>query len=227
MEARRISDASFTLTGSLPPALLEAAKALEPTVSGAKLEWLFTEVHFGIVRFPPSSRAPRIVAALAGLEEQRVILRMRNSNPHTPHVIVAMPRAVPLDVLEFRLRDELDLPVWLEELPFQHARIVRGQDRALATMVKPLQGSMFVRTPHGALLGIFASPEAVSACEQENPRLVFSPFKSPWSDVAVVATPDECPDLLTFNRETVSRIASLIRDRLERLKWRLAGGRSL
>jgi peptide chain release factor 3 len=133
----------------------------------------FSPEHFARLRAKDPSRRKQFIQGVSQLVEEGTVQQFTvPGQEQTP--ILGVVGQLQFEVLEHRLKSEYNVEVYLDLLPFQHARWAEGEEATAAAFEDRGYGASVV-DQDGKLVVLFKSDWALSVAERDFPKVAFHP----------------------------------------------------
>jgi peptide chain release factor 3 len=131
----------------------------------------FSPEHFARLRAKDPSKRKQFITGLSQLVEEGTVQQFTVTGVEQVPVLGVVGQ-LQFDVLVHRLRDEYNVEVLLDALPYQHARWVTG---ATSDDIEGKGYGACVKDIDGNLVALFKSDWALGVVQRDFPKAEFSP----------------------------------------------------
>ncbi|MEA4954982.1 MAG: peptide chain release factor 3 [Pseudoflavonifractor sp.] len=144
----------------------------------------FAPEHFRRVRPLDTMKRKQFLKGAEQIAQEGAIQMFKAPYTGMEEIIVGVVGTLQFDVLEYRLKGEYNVDIFMEALPYEYLRWITTDDGELAREEDLVLGTdtKLVEDFKGRQLLLFGSQWAVNWTSERNPRLTFSEFSTPQED---------------------------------------------
>ncbi len=135
----------------------------------------FAPEHFSLVRQKDTMKRKQFVKGIEQIAQEGGIQIFRQLGGGMEEIIVGAVGVLQFEVLEYRLKNEYNVDIRLERLPYAHIRWIEHSDAPI-TQLDLTSDSKRVEDLHGRGLLLFTSYWNIGWAEEHNKGLVLSEF---------------------------------------------------
>ena len=137
----------------------------------------FAPEHFARITQVDTMKRKQFVKGMEQIAQEGAIQIFRDLGAGMEEVIVGVVGVLQLEVLEYRLNNEYNVDIRMENLPYEHIRwILNPPDELDPKTLDLTSDSRCIEDLKGNRLLIFASPWSINWAENHNPALKLSEF---------------------------------------------------
>ena len=149
--------------------------------SGATLQFAgiptFAPEHFARVTQVDTMKRKQFVKGMEQIAQEGAIQIFRDLGSGMEEVIVGVVGVLQLEVLEYRLRNEYNVDIRMQTLPYEHLRwIMNDPDELDPKTLDLTSDTRCIEDLKGNHLLLFGSPWSINWAEQHNEQLKLSEF---------------------------------------------------
>ncbi|MCC8123627.1 MAG: peptide chain release factor 3 [Oscillospiraceae bacterium] len=139
----------------------------------------FAPEHFRRVRSVDTMKRKQFLKGMEQIAQEGAIQIFKTPYSGMEEVIVGVVGTLQFDVLEYRLKSEYNVDLYIEGLPYEYLRRIRTEDGAPVREDDLILGSdtRLVEDYKGNQLLLFGSQWAINWTQERNPKLTFSAFE--------------------------------------------------
>ena len=144
----------------------------------------FAPEHFRRVRPLDTMKRKQFLKGAEQIAQEGAIQMFKAPYTGMEEIIVGVVGTLQFDVLEYRLKNEYGVDVFMEGLPYEYLRWITTADGEPAKEEDLILGTdtKLVEDFHGRQLLLFGSQWAVNWTGERNPGLTFSEFSTPMEE---------------------------------------------
>lgn len=144
----------------------------------------FAPEHFRRVRPLDTMKRKQFLKGAEQIAQEGAIQMFKAPYTGMEEIIVGVVGTLQFDVLEYRLKSEYNVDIFMEGLPYEYLRWITTDDGEPAKEEDLVLGTdtKLVEDFKGRQLLLFGSQWAVNWTQERNPKLTFSEFSTPRED---------------------------------------------
>ena len=136
----------------------------------------FAPEHFARVRQVDTMKRKQFVKGIEQIAQEGAIQIFQEFNTGLEEIIVGVVGVLQFDVLKYRLENEYNVEIRLENLPYEHIRWVENKEDVDLTKIVGTSDMKKVKDMKGNPLLLFVNSWSVGMTLDRNPGLVLSEF---------------------------------------------------
>jgi len=136
----------------------------------------FAPEHFARVRQVDTMKRKQFVKGIEQIAQEGAIQIFQEFNTGLEEIIVGVVGVLQFDVLKYRLENEYNVEIRLENLPYEHIRWVENKEDVDLTKIVGTSDMKKVKDMKGNPLLLFVNAWSVGMTLDRNPGLVLSEF---------------------------------------------------
>jgi peptide chain release factor 3 len=137
----------------------------------------FTPEHFAVLRCPDTGRRKQFDRGMKQLVEEGAIQVFHDPKAVRREPILAAVGELQFDVVRFRLESEYNAPSEIRWLSYKTTRWIAAAPEQMRTLNLPY-GAVLVKDQLGCDAVLFGSHWEVGRCQDDNPKINFSPIRT-------------------------------------------------
>ena len=150
------------------------------TAPGMKFEYegipTFAPEHFARVRQVDTMKRKQFVKGINQIAQEGAIQIFQEFNTGMEEIIVGVVGVLQFDVLKYRLENEYNVEIRLENLPYEHIRWIANKEEVDVAKIVGTSDMKKVTDLKGNPLLLFVNAWSVGMTEDRNPDLVLTEF---------------------------------------------------
>ena len=179
-QERHIVDEAYAgdIIGVFDPGIFSIGDTLT-TAKPFKFEGIptFAPEHFARVTQVDTMKRKQFVKGMEQIAQEGAIQIFRDLGSGMEEVIVGVVGVLQLEVLEYRLRNEYNVDIRMQTLPYEHLRwIMNDPDELDPKTLDLTSDTRCIEDLKGNHLLLFGSPWSINWAEQHNEQLKLSEF---------------------------------------------------
>lgn len=135
----------------------------------------FAPEHFAKVRQVDTMKRKQFIKGIEQIAQEGAIQIFQEYNTGMEEIIVGVVGVLQFDVLKFRLENEYNVEIRLENLPYEHIRWITNKEIDVASL-SVTSDTKKIKDLKGNPLLIFAHPWSIKTVEERNEGLELSEF---------------------------------------------------
>ena len=135
----------------------------------------FAPEHFAKVRQVDTMKRKQFIKGIEQIAQEGAIQIFQEFNTGMEEIIVGVVGVLQFDVLKFRLENEYNVEIRLENLPYEHIRWITNKEIDVASL-SVTSDTKKIKDLKGNPLLIFAHPWSIKTVEERNEGLELSEF---------------------------------------------------
>ena len=137
----------------------------------------FAPEHFARVTQVDTMKRKQFVKGMEQIAQEGAIQIFRDLGSGMEEVIVGVVGVLQLEVLEYRLKNEYNVDIRMQQLPYEHLRwVLNDPDELDIKHLDVTSDTRAIEDMKGNPLLLFGSPWSINWAEQHNPDLKLSEF---------------------------------------------------
>ena len=136
----------------------------------------FAPEHFARVRQVDTMKRKQFVKGINQIAQEGAIQIFQEFQTGMEEIIVGVVGVLQFDVLKYRLENEYNVDIILENLPYEHIRWIANKEEVDVSKLSGTSDMKKVTDLKGNPLLLFVNPWSVSMTEDRNPGLILSEF---------------------------------------------------
>ena len=135
----------------------------------------FAPEHFSLVRQVDTMKRKQFIKGTTQIAQEGAIQIFQEIGGGMEEVIVGVVGTLQFDVLEYRLKNEYNVDIRMEGLPYQYIRWIENEDLDPKTL-NLTSDTKRIQDVRGRYLLLFTNSWNINWAEEHNPDLVLSEF---------------------------------------------------
>jgi peptide chain release factor 3 len=179
-QERKIVEEAYAgdIIGVFDPGIFSIGDTL--TTSADKFEFegipTFAPEHFARVRQVDTMKRKQFVKGITQIAQEGAIQIFQENNSGMEEIIVGVVGVLQFDVLKYRLENEYNVEIRLENLPYEHIRWIDNKDEVDFDKLSGTSDMKKIRDLKGNPLLLFINSWSVGMTLDRNEGLVLSEF---------------------------------------------------
>ena len=179
-ESRKIIEEAYAgdIIGVFDPGIFSIGDTL--CASGEKFAFegipTFAPEHFARVRQMDTMKRKQFVKGITEIAQEGAIQIFQEFNTGMEEIIVGVVGVLQFEVLTYRLKNEYNVEVKLDQLPFEFIRWVENPEEVDVSKIQGTSDMKRIRDLKGNPLLLFINSWSVGMVEERNPGLKLSEF---------------------------------------------------
>ena len=179
-DERKIVDEAYAgdIIGIFDPGIFSIGDTL--CESDEKIEFVgiptFAPEHFARVRQIDTMKRKQFVKGIEQIAQEGAIQIFRETSGGMEEIIVGAVGVLQFDVLTFRLKNEYNVEVALDQLPYEYIRWITNWEEIDLDAIQGTSDMKMIQDMKGNPLLLFAHEWSVGMVEERNPKLKLSEF---------------------------------------------------
>ena len=136
----------------------------------------FAPEHFARVRQVDTMKRKQFVKGVMQIAQEGAIQIFQEFNSGLEEIIVGVVGVLQFDVLKYRLENEYNVEIRLENLPYEHIRWIENKDEIDLARLTGTSDMKKVKDMKGNPLLLFINSWSIGMTQERNPGLVLSEF---------------------------------------------------
>ena len=136
----------------------------------------FAPEHFARVRQEDTMKRKQFVKGINQIAQEGAIQIFQEFNTGMEEIIVGVVGVLQFDVLKYRLENEYNVEIRLENLPYEHIRWIANKEEVDVAKITGTSDMKKVTDLKGNPLLLFVNAWSVGMTEDRNPNLVLTEF---------------------------------------------------
>ena len=136
----------------------------------------FAPEHFARVRQIDTMKRKQFVKGIEQIAQEGAIQIFQEMNSGMEEIIVGAVGVLQFEVLTFRLKNEYNVEVALDQLPYEHIRWIRNWHEIDPESIQGTSDMKRIRDLRGNPLLLFAHEWSVGMVKERNPKLILDEF---------------------------------------------------
>lgn len=136
----------------------------------------FAPEHFARVRLLDTMKRKQFVKGITQIAHEGAIQIFQELFGNMEEIIVGVVGVLQFDVLKFRLENEYNVEIRLENLPYEHIRWIANKDKVDVDSITGTSDMKKVTDLKGNPLLLFVNPWSVGMTQDRNPDLILTEF---------------------------------------------------
>ncbi len=136
----------------------------------------FAPEHFARVRQLDTMKRKQFVKGIQQIAQEGAIQIFQEFNTGLEEIIVGVVGVLQFDVLKYRLENEYNVEIRLENLPYEHIRWIENKEEVDVTKIVGTSDMKKVKDMKGNPLLLFVNPWSVGMTLDRNKGLILSEF---------------------------------------------------
>ena len=136
----------------------------------------FAPEHFARVRQVDTMKRKQFVKGINQIAQEGAIQIFQEFNTGMEEIIVGVVGVLQFDVLKYRLENEYNVEIRLENLPYEHIRWIANKEEVDVAKITGTSDMKKVTDLKGNPLLLFVNAWSVGMTEDRNPNLVLTEF---------------------------------------------------
>ena len=136
----------------------------------------FAPEHFARVRLLDTMKRKQFVKGITQIAHEGAIQIFQELFGNMEEIIVGVVGVLQFDVLKFRLENEYNVEIRLENLPYEHIRWIANKDKVDVESITGTSDMKKVTDLKGNPLLLFVNPWSVGMTQDRNPDLILTEF---------------------------------------------------
>ena len=136
----------------------------------------FAPEHFARVRQVDTMKRKQFVKGVEQIAQEGAIQIFQEFNTGLEEIIVGVVGVLQFDVLKYRLENEYNVEIRLENLPYEHIRWIANKDEIQVDKIVGTSDMKKVTDLKGNPLLLFINAWSVGMTEDRNPDLILTEF---------------------------------------------------
>ena len=178
-QERHIVDEAYAgdLIGVFDPGIFSIGDTLT-TAKPFKFEGIptFAPEHFARVRQVDTMKRKQFMKGMQQIAQEGAIQIFQEFNTGMEEIIVGVVGVLQFDVLKYRLENEYNVEIRLENLPYEHIRWIANKEEVDVAKIVGTSDMKKVTDLKGNPLLLFVNAWSVGMTEDRNPDLVLTEF---------------------------------------------------
>ena len=177
---RKILDTAYggDIIGVFDPGIFSIGDTL--TVSSKKFNYegipTFAPEHFAMVRQVDTMKRKQFMKGITQIAQEGAIQVFQEFNTGMEEIIVGVVGVLQFEVLKYRLENEYNVEIRMDQLPFEHIRWIENKDEVDVAKLTGTSDMKKVKDMKGNPLLLFVNPWSVGMTLDRNKGLVLSEF---------------------------------------------------
>ena len=179
-ESRKIIEEAYAgdIIGVFDPGIFSIGDTL--CASGEKFAFegipTFAPEHFARVRQMDTMKRKQFIKGINQIAQEGAIQIFQEFNTGMEEIIVGVVGVLQFEVLTYRLKNEYNVEVKLDQLPFEFIRWVENPEEVDVSKIQGTSDMKRIRDLKGNPLLLFINSWSVGMVEERNPGLKLSEF---------------------------------------------------
>ncbi|SCH32354.1 Peptide chain release factor 3 [uncultured Blautia sp.] len=179
-ESRHVVDEAYAgdIIGVFDPGIFSIGDTI--CVPGKKFAFegipTFAPEHFARVRLLDTMKRKQFVKGITQIAHEGAIQIFQELFGNMEEIIVGVVGVLQFDVLKFRLENEYNVEIRLENLPYEHIRWIANKDKVDVDSITGTSDMKKVTDLKGNPLLLFVNPWSVGMTQDRNPDLILTEF---------------------------------------------------
>lgn len=179
-EARHVVDEAYAgdIIGVFDPGIFSIGDTICTPGKTFAFEGIptFAPEHFARVRQLDTMKRKQFVKGISQIAQEGAIQIFQELNGGMEEIIVGVVGVLQFDVLKFRLENEYNVDIRLENLPYEHIRWIANKEEVDVAKISGTSDMKKVMDLKGNPLLLFVNPWSVGMTEDRNPGLILTEF---------------------------------------------------
>lgn len=179
-ESRHVVDEAYAgdIIGVFDPGIFSIGDTI--CAPGKKFEFegipTFAPEHFARVRLLDTMKRKQFVKGINQIAQEGAIQIFQELYGNMEEIIVGVVGVLQFDVLKFRLENEYNVEIRLENLPYEHIRWIANKDEVKVDKIVGTSDMKKVTDLKGNPLLLFVNAWSVGMTQDRNPDLILTEF---------------------------------------------------
>ena len=179
-DERKIVEEAYAgdIIGIFDPGIFSIGDTLTTAKEKFRFEGIptFAPEHFARVRLIDSMKRKQFVKGVTQIAQEGAIQIFQEYKGGMEEIIVGVVGVLQFDVLKFRLENEYNVDIRLENLPYEHIRWIENKDEVDVDNLTGTSDMKKVTDLKGNPLLLFVNSWSVGMTEDRNPGLILTEF---------------------------------------------------
>ena len=179
-DERKIVEKAYAgdIIGIFDPGIFSIGDTLELSNKKFSYEGIptFAPEHFARVRQVDTMKRKQFVKGISQIAQEGAIQIFQEYNTGMEEIIVGVVGVLQFDVLKYRLENEYNVEIRLENLPYEHIRWIANKNEVNVDTIVGTSDMKKVTDLKGNPLLLFVNAWSVGMTEDRNPDLVLTEF---------------------------------------------------
>ena len=136
----------------------------------------FAPEHFARVRQVDTMKRKQFVKGIEQIAQEGAIQIFQELNSGLEEIIVGVVGVLQFDVLKYRLQNEYNVEIRLENLPYEHIRWIANKNEVDVAKLTGTSDMKKVKDMKGNPLLLFINSWSIGMTQERNPGLVMTEF---------------------------------------------------
>lgn len=179
-ESRKIIEEAYAgdIIGVFDPGIFSIGDTLCSSNEKFQFEGIptFAPEHFARVRQMDTMKRKQFIKGISQIAQEGAIQIFQEFNTGMEEIIVGVVGVLQFEVLTYRLKNEYNVEVKLEQLPFEYIRWVVNPEEVDVARIQGTSDMKRICDLKGSPLLLFINSWSVGMVEERNPKLKLSEF---------------------------------------------------
>ena len=179
-QERKIVEEAYAgdIIGIFDPGIFSIGDTLTTAKEKFRFEGIptFAPEHFARVRLIDSMKRKQFVKGVTQIAQEGAIQIFQEFNTGMEEIIVGVVGVLQFDVLKYRLENEYNVEIRLENLPYEYIRWIANKEQVDVAKISGTSDMKKVTDLKGNPLLLFVNAWSVGMVEDRNPDLVLAEF---------------------------------------------------
>ncbi len=179
-ESRKIIEEAYAgdIIGVFDPGIFSIGDTLCSSSEKFQFEGIptFAPEHFARVRQADTMKRKQFIKGISQIAQEGAIQIFQEFNTGMEEIIVGVVGVLQFEVLTYRLKNEYNVEVKLEQLPFEYIRWVENPEEVDVARIQGTSDMKRICDLKGNPLLLFINSWSVGMVEERNPKLRLSEF---------------------------------------------------
>ena len=203
-ESRKIIEEAYAgdIIGVFDPGIFSIGDTLCTSNEKFQFEGIptFAPEHFARVRQIDTMKRKQFLKGVNQIAQEGAIQIFQEFNTGMEEIIVGVVGVLQFEVLTYRLKNEYNVDVRLEQLPFEYIRWVENPEEVDVAKIQGTSDMKRICDLKGNPLLLFINSWSVGMVEERNPNLKLSEFGKNYSSLQNISSQEHAePVVLTGN----------------------------
>ncbi|MBQ3105681.1 MAG: peptide chain release factor 3 [Lachnospiraceae bacterium] len=177
---RKILEEAYAgdIMGVFDPGIFSIGDTISMPKAGFRYEGIptFAPEHFARVRQADTMKRKQFVKGITQIAQEGAIQIFQEFNTGLEEIIVGVVGVLQFDVLKYRLNNEYNVEIYLENLPYEHIRWIENKEEVDVDGLTGTSDMKKVRDMKDNPLLLFVNSWSVRMTLERNPGLILSEF---------------------------------------------------
>lgn len=165
------------IIGVFDPGIFSIGDTIETSAKPFRYEGIptFAPEHFARVRQVDTMKRKQFMKGISQIAQEGAIQIFQEFNTGMEEIIVGVVGVLQFEVLQYRLENEYNVEIRMEQLPYEHVRWIENKDIDVAAL-SVTSDTKKVKDLHDRPLLLFTHPWSVQTALDRNEGLQLSEF---------------------------------------------------